>query len=158
MFDLGKVDEIATVGHVTTTFRHLYFLPIYPIESRFIKYFGNDLQGIPIKVNLRSALKGYALFYLGLATAIIGAIAFSAPTILTVCLAVLVAVLFIGVSRLWPKANYETARALSDHVGLNLPTKLIIENIYQKITDKELEQYIADYESGVIDDRPKRSN
>lgn len=154
VYDLGKVDKIESVGHVSTTFWHLFFVPIYPVESRFVKYFGNDLLGTPIQVNFRSALKGYGQFYLGATAVILALVARDMPSILCGILAVICCALWIWVYLRWRNADYETARKLAEHVGLNNPTKLIIENIYGRITDEDLDQYISDYESGIIDDMP----
>ncbi len=36
---------------------------------------------------------------------------------------------------------------VADHVGVNFPTRFFIENVYNRIANEELGQYIADYEA-----------
>lgn len=70
IYDAGRVENIASVGHVVTTFRHLYFIPLYPVESRFRLDFGTDQIGTPIRLNTKSVFKGYAQIVLVVLTAL----------------------------------------------------------------------------------------
>ena len=148
IYEVGKVYEVESVGYVVTTIRHVNFVPLTPVESKFVKQFGNELLGTPIALNWKSVFKAYLQLLLGgfmILSAILclNSLNISNGSLLATCSA-----LFFMTGKLWKYADFEMATNLASQAGLNIPTRLFIENQYGGITDEEFDSYIADYDAG----------
>lgn len=57
---MGKVDEISGVGHVATTFFHVWFFPLVPVRSLFVVGESSQgVRGVQIPLAWKSVLAGY---------------------------------------------------------------------------------------------------
>src|SRR3954466_4220447 len=57
----GKVDEVPGLFHVATRFGHVYYLPLFPLQSYIV--LGRDgrrFRGVPIPLNTKSVLLAWA--------------------------------------------------------------------------------------------------
>ncbi len=60
---MGKVDEISGVGHVATTFFHVWFFPLVPVRSLFVVGESSQgVRGVQIPLAWKSVLAGYCAF------------------------------------------------------------------------------------------------
>lgn len=75
----GRIDRVEGLFHVATKFGHLYYVPLFPVESWLVlSEEGDQFSGMPLPMQWRSILAAYARSWGGLA-AVIAAIAAAWP-------------------------------------------------------------------------------
>jgi hypothetical protein len=66
----GRVDDVANQIHVATLFFHIWFCPIFPLQSFIVFEEGStddNFRGIAIKLNFKSIIAAYLRFIFGIA-------------------------------------------------------------------------------------------
>jgi hypothetical protein len=69
---MGKTEKVSGVGYVTTQFKNISWVPIYPMVTVLVvdenhKFFNHKLTVIPIETSWKSILVGYCRAWLILA-------------------------------------------------------------------------------------------
>src|SRR4051812_26691057 len=69
---MGKVDEVPGMFHVATTFGHINFVPLVPVQSYIVlSRQGSTFRGVPIRISSKSIFVGYGRA-LSIALAVLG--------------------------------------------------------------------------------------
>ncbi len=155
-YECGSVDRIEGVGHVATSFAHVQFIPLVPVQSRFYKHLGQDETGCKIAMNFRSIVKGYGQAALVVLTIIAATTCFMIKDVQTAAISigfVLTGVVaFFFWNKVWRYATYERAKRHVDDVGFDKEVKIFVDLHFEKIdqaeADRQIDQHQDDVASG----------
>lgn len=150
----GKTDEIPGLGYVATKFGHLYYLPLFPSGSNFvIEKTSDGWQGAPIRFSGKSFMMAWlrALLLIGSLISVIvflvtagdpgGRGVVGAPIAAGIaCLGCLGAWFATTRMKLFTQASYERALQIADEVGFSDEARVIIDFVYERITQQEADR------------------
>ncbi|QDU28774.1 hypothetical protein ETAA8_38790 [Anatilimnocola aggregata] len=155
---MGKVDEVPRIGHVSTQFFHVNYVPLIPTGSYFIlEEHGDEFRGVQLPMSFKSILVAWlrAGLFVGFVAGVIGCIISLAEkrTDGAVGLGVLAAAAMAGFwgtyyIPLVSRASYQRAMEIAERIGLSDETVLMLEVAYGRKTAEE-----ADLELEKIEER-----
>lgn len=149
----GKVDAVPRVGYVSTRFFHLYWVPLIPLQSFLVfSEDGDNVNGVPIRLNLKSVIVGWLRGGSWLAMLVAPFLAVLTyldhhPAHAAVALGIWVlAALLLPLLHYWPgvrEANYERAIDLANRAGLSPETRLMLEVAYGRLSADQAERELV---------------
>jgi len=155
----GKVDEIEGIGHVETSFGHLYFFPLIPMGSMFITgREGDEVYGASVPLNSKSILMAWLraiavvaviCFFVGVCLSDRGAM--GGKLYPSIGLAISVGAL-VALNLKWAKkASYERAKTLATKLGFDPRLKVFIDLHYGEISEAEADRQMEQLQTGLSD-------
>jgi hypothetical protein len=157
---MGKVDKVESLGHISTQFFHLYYLPLIPTGSYLVlSENGDDFRGISVPLSFKSILVAWlraGTFLAFVVCTIIAIVSIGdrkndvAAGIVFGSLAALALGTFVATYYLswFTKASYDRAMQIANIVGLSDEARLMLEVSYGR---KSAEQ--ADWELQQIEQK-----
>jgi hypothetical protein len=149
----GKVDVVPRVGYVSTRFFHLYYVPLIPLQSFLVfSEDGDEINGVPLSLNIKSILVGWlrGLSWLALIVAPIFAVILLGdkhPLHAGVALIIwILAALTLPLLHYVPgirEASYERAIELANRTGLSPETNLMLEVAYGRLNADQAERELV---------------
>jgi 4-amino-4-deoxy-L-arabinose transferase-like glycosyltransferase len=145
----GKVDEVAGLFHVATSFFHIWYVPLIPLGSHLVLgQTGEGWKGIPVRLSLKSVtvawVRGFAAAG-AIVFAIIGLTKGSGwnQSLLRalVCAALFALLKFYKGFR---KASYERAIELADEAGLPPNVRVLLDVEYGLLDADQAEQALQE--------------
>ncbi len=144
---MGKVDEVPRVGHVSTQFFHINYLPLIPTGTYFVlEEQGDNFRGVTIPLSFKSILVAwlraatFLAFFIAVITTIITVSEKKTPAAIGSGLAAVAAIAAFWGTYYIPlvsRASYDRALDLAHRVGLSDEALLLLEVTYGRKTAEE---------------------